>query len=575
VSINGKKEGTASFEGLGSAFVNVFLDEKTVSPSLVDDCLERRMEYDATDANMAVGWRTMLSFRVFMKRLSSWTSSQAAVQQDEQVSPGKPDAANARDTKQQEAEVVSELGTAPSVTAEFKVDVDGADSSNIALGTTGESDTDMTTDVEKIENQEEEVVAELDQETNLPKTASALTSESEVIVDKGPVSREIDSGVTNKSEPEIKVEVGQIKRQDEEDVSEFDSITNGSGGDAHKATDRLKSTGESDTGRIGNLEKTEQNQQLAVPDLNKRTDSSMNDTANFDANTVQSRIKELEAEIAAEIARVQSMRTQSTAVAVNSDQQALPPTITLASNDIAAQERDINNDSSFALKEAAQSSLEIEETQKAAEKASAETQEKIDKVEAKMISLRDTATRVSFEPKLEEGLYLVGVGVRKKAIINVYSVALYAHISALEALSPIPLGKRKKEAQTQLRNAARAFDASSPKTSFVLELVFKVDAQAIASAIAEAVRPRYTGPASDVDKLEKLIVEGGQVTKGTVLRFDCTAEGVGVSIDGKEQGVAKFEGMGSAFVDVFLDEKAVSPKLVDSCLSTWCGSGLL
>ena len=41
-----------------------------------------------------------------------------------------------------------------------------------------------------------------------------------------------------------------------------------------------------------------------------------------------------------------------------------------------------------------------------------------------------------------------------------------------------------------------------------------------------------------------------------------------VSIDGVVQGIAAFNGMGSSFVDVFLDDKAVSPQLVDSCLNT-------
>lgn len=93
------------------------------------------------------------------------------------------------------------------------------------------------------------------------------------------------------------------------------------------------------------------------------------------------------------------------------------------------------------------------------------------------------------------------------------------------------------------------------------------------------MKPRYDGPAADVKELESLIIEGvkgkgGQATKGTVFRFDCSEGGVTVSVDGKVQGVASFEGMGSAFVGVFLDDKAVSPQLLDSCVDTWCGSNL-
>jgi len=47
-----------------------------------------------------------------------------------------------------------------------------------------------------------------------------------------------------------------------------------------------------------------------------------------------------------------------------------------------------------------------------------------------------------------------------------------------------------------------------------------------------------------------------------------------VMVDGDEQGEVECETLGSAFVDVFLDDKAVSPKLVESCVNTWSESGL-
>ena len=197
-----------------------------------------------------------------------------------------------------------------------------------------------------------------------------------------------------------------------------------------------------------------------------------------------------------------------------------------------------------------------------------------EEIEAKIMPLKDKATGVRFDPKLDDRLYLVGVGVRKKAIINVYAVAMYSSPAALEALSPFPRGKQKKDAQTALLNAARTFGPSSPQTTFVLEMTFKADGAAIGGAIAEGVQPRYNGSPSDVKELESLIIEGvksqGGCRKGTIFRFDCTQEGVKVSVDGNEQGMARFDGIGSALVDVFMDDKAVSPQLVDSCLDTWC-----
>ena len=65
--------------------------------------------------------------------------------------------------------------------------------------------------------------------------------------------------------------------------------------------------------------------------------------------------------------------------------------------------------------------------------------------------------------------------------------------------------------------------------------------------------------------------KGGQASKGTVLRFDCSEDGVKVFVDGVMQGMARRKGLASAFVDVYMDEKAVSPTLVDSCLDSWRG----
>lgn len=230
------------------------------------------------------------------------------------------------------------------------------------------------------------------------------------------------------------------------------------------------------------------------------------------------------------------------------------------------------------LLQQAEETFKQEESKIAEEAASKQIaeqfQQRCEAIEAMSMPIKDKATGVSFDPKLDDGLYLVGVGVRKKAIINVYAVGVYSSPSAMEALSPYPKGKQKLEAQTALNNAARTFSASSPKTSFVLEMTFTADAATIAGAIADSIKPRYDGSDADVKVLETLIVDGisGKANKGTILRFDCSEDGVSVSIDGVVQGTAKFKGLGSSFVDVFLDDKAVSPQLVDSCLNTWCGS---
>ncbi|KAL7548003.1 hypothetical protein ACHAWF_011279 [Thalassiosira exigua] len=186
-------------------------------------------------------------------------------------------------------------------------------------------------------------------------------------------------------------------------------------------------------------------------------------------------------------------------------------------------------------------------------------------LESQLNPLQEYSTGITFAPVLGDLLYLVGAGVRKKSIVKIYAVAMYSSPTVLSAVSSATLG-----------NAARSFGPMNPMTSFVLDMVYSASAEKIAGAIAESVKPRYSGPTSDIDVLESLIVDGvnkigGQATKGTVFRFDCSEEGVSVSVNGSYQGVAGAKGLGSAFVDVFVDNKAVSPSLVDNCLDTWSG----
>ncbi|KAL7489447.1 hypothetical protein ACHAW6_015053 [Cyclotella cf. meneghiniana] len=226
--------------------------------------------------------------------------------------------------------------------------------------------------------------------------------------------------------------------------------------------------------------------------------------------------------------------------------------------------------------ERAKLQAEIEATEAA---SAAAIQHKIDDVESKMQPLTDKATGVTFTPQLDDGLYLVGVGVRRKTIINIYSVAMYASPSVLQAVSVFSSEKEKKEAQVALRDAARTFDETAPTTAFVLVMVSNADGKNIAAALADGVKPRYDGSATKLQQLESLIFEGikskgGQAMKGTVFRFDCSSQGVRVSVDGNERGEVLCDTMGSAFVDVFMDDKAISPKLVESCIETWCESAL-
>lgn len=184
-------------------------------------------------------------------------------------------------------------------------------------------------------------------------------------------------------------------------------------------------------------------------------------------------------------------------------------------------------------------------------------------------AMTDSSTGISFAPKLN-GLDLFGVGVRKKGPIKVYSVGMYASAGAKNALSQLSRTADKVKALATLRNAVK----NEPPTTFLLQMNFKVGAEKMASAIAESVAPRHDN-ANEVEDLKSLIFSGvskkGAATKGTVFRFDCKGDGgVDVSVDGAKQGTAGSASLSRSFCDVYLDDKAVSSPLKESCLENCC-----
>ena len=179
-------------------------------------------------------------------------------------------------------------------------------------------------------------------------------------------------------------------------------------------------------------------------------------------------------------------------------------------------------------------------------------------------ALTDPATTIQFDDTLN-GLSLFGVGCRKKGPIKVYSVGMYSDTGTKECLATQP---KSTSSLAALRNALQ----STPLTTFVLKMNFKVGAEKMAEAIAESVIPR-TSNTGAVDTLKRLISDGvaakGAATPGTVLTFDCTSDGsVKVSVDGREAGTAP--DLCQAFTDVFLDDKAVSPSFRESVVDNCC-----
>ena len=142
-------------------------------------------------------------------------------------------------------------------------------------------------------------------------------------------------------------------------------------------------------------------------------------------------------------------------------------------------------------------------------------------------------------------------------------MGIYSGDDAKESIAAVP----KSDALSTLSESI----AASNETTFVLKMNFKVGAEKMAGAIAESVSPRASNEAQ-VETLKKLILDGvaakGAATPGTTLQFDCSDEGVKVSVDSKEIGVAP--GLKKAFCEVYLDDNCVSPALRNSCVENCC-----
>jgi ribosomal protein L14 len=183
--------------------------------------------------------------------------------------------------------------------------------------------------------------------------------------------------------------------------------------------------------------------------------------------------------------------------------------------------------------------------------------------------LTDPATGVSFPGKLRNGLEVMGVGVRKKGPLKIYSVALYGTSALREGLASRSRSTQKTQALETLRDNTGA-------ASFRLQMTFKVGSEKMAAAIADAVAPRHSGPAKEVDQLKALILkgvnkQGGEATKGTTFQFDCSPNhGVSVAVNDQPQGGVASGSLAKAFQAIYLDDHCVCPSLRESCVDHCC-----
>ena len=188
--------------------------------------------------------------------------------------------------------------------------------------------------------------------------------------------------------------------------------------------------------------------------------------------------------------------------------------------------------------------------------------------------MTDKATGTEFPSTLGPGYYLTGVGVRKRAIVNVYAVGMYTSPEVKDALM-IVSQKERQQALCVLQSAARAVP-----TTFVLQFVLKTAPDVVASTLGDAIEARLqadpqasvaTAMFKDVlaQAVEQLTPDGA-LSKGNTIRLDCHADGVTIGVDGTERGTVPSAPLSRAVCDIYLDDKTFSPQLRDCCLQTWC-----
>mmetsp|Transcript_1835 Transcript_1835/g.3223 ORF Transcript_1835/g.3223 Transcript_1835/m.3223 type:complete len:265 (-) Transcript_1835:216-1010(-) len=208
----------------------------------------------------------------------------------------------------------------------------------------------------------------------------------------------------------------------------------------------------------------------------------------------------------------------------------------------------------------------------------AEVMRKHELISEQFKSMTDKATGVVFPSTLGPGYYLTGVGVRKRAIVNVYAVGMYTAPDVKDALI-VMSGRERERALQVLRSAAKAVP-----TTFLLDYVLKTTADVIATTLGDAVENRMEAypDASEgeilaaTEMFKQILFEsvensGGVATKGTTIRFDCDLnDGVRISLDGQEVGTVPSRLLSKALCDIYLDDKTFSQQLRDCCLQTWC-----
>lgn len=137
-------------------------------------------------------------------------------------------------------------------------------------------------------------------------------------------------------------------------------------------------------------------------------------------------------------------------------------------------------------------------------------------------SVTEQRTGIAFPDSLGMTSKLTRLGVRTKGPIKVYGVGQYSD------------------------------------GTFLLKMSYGVSKEKMASALADALKPRCSD-AAKIDEFEACLVRGlpNGAPKGTKLAFETGGGSLGVKVNNKSVGSIKSKLLSSAFANIYCDSKAV------------------
>jgi hypothetical protein len=178
---------------------------------------------------------------------------------------------------------------------------------------------------------------------------------------------------------------------------------------------------------------------------------------------------------------------------------------------------------------------------------------------ARTVTTIDPNTGLKFEPTrdflISRKMQLLGVGTRKKAILNIYSVGVYASKSIVTQWQSEKLPKNGlKRCQTAI------VDSRSPR-AVQLKFSMGVGAEKIVEAVSgiPGVSPKTR------QEFEEMIIKGigGKLLKNEEMAFEWKGlDQITVSVRGKLIGTVKNKTLARGVLSLYVGQKSVSPSLL-------------